>query len=99
MDSNGYNKSLFDTEQGRCYLCKRYGDTARHEVFGASSRSFSKALGLWVDLCPSCHNRVHMENDNELKEEGQRLFEKEYGHERFMGVFQRNYLEEQEWMV
>ena len=99
MDRNGYNKSLFNTDQGKCYLCKRYGDTARHEVYGASNRAFSKKLGMWVDICPLCHKRVHAENDIDLKREGQRLFEEEYGHERFMAVFGRNYLEEEEWKV
>lgn len=99
MDRNGYNKSLFDTEPGKCYICGRYCDTARHEVFGASSRDFSKALGMWIDICPECHNREHSRNDGELKREGQRLFERQYGHERFMGVFMRNYLDEEDWVL
>lgn len=98
MDRNGYNPSLFDTEQDQCYVCKRFGDTARHEIFGGSSRQFSKALGMWINICPDCHIREHSENDGNLKREGQRLFERQYGHERFMGVFMRNYLEEDEWV-
>ena len=98
MDRNGYNPSLFDTEQGQCYLCKRFGDTARHEVYGASSRRYSKALGMWVNLCPTCHRIEHAENNEELKKEGQRLFEREYGHQRFIGVFGRNYLDAEEWI-
>ena len=101
MDRNGYNKSLLDTEENICFLCKRHGDTARHEIFGASNRAFSKKLGLWINLCPSCHKSVHSNplDHNPLKQKGQRAFEKEYGHERFMAVFGRNYLEEEEWMV
>lgn len=60
MDSNGYNKSLLDTEAGECYLCPYVGDTARHEIFyGTSTRALSKRLGLWVNLCPRCHAEVH----------------------------------------
>lgn len=99
MDKNGYNKSLFDTEEGTCYLCKAVCDTARHEVFyGVSNRVFSKKLGMWVDLCPKCHKVAHMRNAVDLKIQGQRLFERQYGHQRFMGVFMRNYLDEEEWI-
>ena len=98
MGRNGYSKSLFDTESGTCYVCKRVCDTARHEVFGASSRGFSKRLGMWVDLCPECHAREHSRNEGDLKRQGQKLFERQYGHQRFMGVFMRNYLDEEEWI-
>ena len=97
---NGYNKSLFDTEEGTCYLCKAVGDTARHEIYPASNRSYSKALGMWINVCPCCHSKIHLNPLDfiPLKEEGQRIFEREYGHERFVAVFSRNYLDEEEWI-
>ena len=62
MDSNGYNPSLLDTEDGICYLCHTDGQTVRHEIYmGAGSRSLSKRYGLWVNLCPACHMEVHAE--------------------------------------
>lgn len=99
MDRNGYNKSLFKTEAGVCYICKTYCETARHEVYGASNRDFSKKLGMWIDVCPRCHSLIHNNPVDHipLKQEGQRIFEREYGHERFVAVFSRNYLEEEEW--
>ena len=100
MGKNGYNKSLLDTEEGTCYICKEEDcETARHEIFGASNREFSKKLGMWINVCPRCHSLIHQNPLDyiPLKEEGQRIFEREYGHERFMAVFSRNYLEEEEW--
>lgn len=99
MDSNKYNKSLFNTEEGECYICKKHCDCARHEIYGASNRDFSKKLGMWINVCPRCHSDIHLNPVNyiPLKQEGQRIFEREYGHERFVAVFSRNYLEEEEW--
>ena len=100
MKDNGYNKSLFNTEEGECYICKSHCDTARHEIYyGISNRAFSKALGMWINVCPRCHSKIHSYPVDyiPLKEEGQRIFEREYGHDRFVAVFSRNYLEEEEW--
>ena len=59
LDKNGYAPSLFPHESFRCFSCGRFGETARHEIFGGSRRSASKALGLWVNVCPACHNAIH----------------------------------------
>ena len=60
LDSNGYAPSILQTDAGVCYACTRYTDTARHEVFGGNGRRpKSKRLGLWVNLCPNCHNLAH----------------------------------------
>lgn len=101
MDRNGYNNSLFDTKADVCYICKTHCETARHEIYGASNRDFSKKLGMWINVCPRCHSKIHLYPVDylPLKEEGQRIFEREYGHERFVAVFSRNYLEEEEWTV
>ena len=79
LDSNGYARSLLDTEAGVCYLCHKYGDTARHEIFnGTGPRKLSKRFGLWVNICPACHAEVH--NDKEcdkaktLREDAKRVF-------------------------
>lgn len=96
-DRNGYNKSLLETEG--CFICRRKIETARHEIFGGPNRQISKALGMWTTLCPVCHRTLHEHPADFvwLKAEAQRRFEKEFGHERFMAVFGRNYLEEDEW--
>lgn len=66
MDRNGYNKSIMATTAGECYLCHRQCDTARHEVFGGcGTRTLSKRYGLWVNLCPECHAKVHADPEGE----------------------------------
>lgn len=100
-DRNGYTKSLMTTEQGECYVCGRMCETARHEIYGGADRQASKALGMWVDVCPHCHSEIH----NNLKEyewlrvAGQIKFEEQYGHKKFIDVFGRNYLDEEQWKV
>ncbi len=99
-DKNGYNESLFTTENGVCFLCNRdfgYGNTARHEVFyGISNRDIAKKEGLWVYLCPDCHAKCHHKEpeDLELKEEGQMLWENVNGgdRKRFIELFGKSVL-------
>ena len=100
-DKNGYTKSLLHTESGRCYVCGREVQTARHEVFYGPDRENSKALGMWADVCPPCHAKIHADAEayTWLKAAAQLQFEKEFGHERFMAVFGRNYLPEEDWII
>lgn len=100
LDRNGYSPSLLNKDNNECYLCHKQGSLQRHEIYGASNRTFSKALGMWINVCPCCHSKIHNNPLDfiPLKEEGQRIFEREYGHERFMAVFSRNYLDEEEWI-
>ena len=98
-DSNGYIESIMTTTDGECYICGRVCDTARHEIYGASNRTNSKAWGTWVALCPTCHERVHRRPKEYiwLKVAGQLQFEKLHGHIQFMSVYGRNYIEEERW--
>lgn len=59
MDKNGYNKSLFQTEDGTCYITGRKCDTARHEVFNGANRKLAKYDGLWVAVSPEAHDAIH----------------------------------------
>lgn len=60
MDRNGYNDSIMETTAGVCYVCEKYCETARHEVYeGIGTRALSKRYGLWVNICPSCHQFIH----------------------------------------
>lgn len=66
MDRNGYNPSLLDTTDGYCYLCHTERQTVRHEIYmGAGERSLSKRYGLWVNICPACHQEVHAQPQGE----------------------------------
>ena len=92
MDSNGYNPSLFDTEQDVCYNCTMECQTVRHEVWHGANRQLSKYYGLWINVCPTCHKLIHREDNGEffyLKEEAQRLFEKNYPDKDFLKIFGR----------
>lgn len=92
LDSNGYAESLFCTNEGECFVCGVHADCARHEIFGGTAdRQTSKAVGLWLYLCPHCHALIHKdETDSHVM--GQRLFEYAYSHEEFMTLFGKNYL-------
>lgn len=62
---NGYNKSLFDTEDGTCYITQKKCDTARHEIFNKHARSYSQQDGLWIAVSPEIHEQIHR-NDSDL---------------------------------
>ena len=61
LDRNGYGLSILQDDESMCYICgNRSGKLDRHEVYGASNRKKSKALGLWVVLCHEpCHRLAH----------------------------------------
>lgn len=101
LDRNGYAPSLLC---GRC--CYRCGlgasafepNLARHELFGGPNRAKSKALGLWVYVCPTCHRIAH--DDARTAEqwhiEGQRAAMEAYNWStgEFISRFGRNYMED-----
>jgi hypothetical protein len=101
LDRNGYAPSLLDTEPGRCYWCGRYMDAARHEIYGGANRDKSQALGLWVYLCPHCHqygnHAVHRcaETNIRLKQIGQETAMAYYGwsNQEFLDRFGHNYVD------
>ena len=97
LDRNGYARSIMPTIQGRCYVCHRNTDTARHEIFyGTANRKNSKEFGTWVDICPVCHADVHA-NPSEgfdimLKRSAQWAFEREHTRDEFRKIFGRSWL-------
>ena len=74
LDSNGYIPSIIHNE-GTCICCGTTLNLCRHEVFhGYANRRKSKELGLWVNVCPVCHMKIHNtdgELDLTLKKRGQ----------------------------
>ncbi len=90
-------------EKGVCYLCGRCGPTEEHHIFGGPNRKLSERYGLKVYLCSSCHRTgkqsVHRDRDImlSLKQAGQTAFEKTYTRQDFMGLFGKNYLEDDKW--
>ena len=94
-------KSLLNTEKGTCYICGRYGQTHKHHIFGGPNRSHSEREGLYVYLCPMCHNigrnSVHMNPgaNRWLQKEGQMAFETVHTRKDFMDIFGKNYIAEE----
>lgn len=103
------SRSLLDTQKGVCFMCGRYGPTEKHHIFGGvANRKLSEQDGLWVYLCPDCHNRppngVHFNKKNmkRLHIQGQCAWEIKYilehhatddeVREAFMQRYGKNYL-------
>lgn len=91
LDKNGYSKSLFNSEDGKCYACGLETYTARHEIFDGANRRTSKAVGMWICVCPGCHSEIHRDQEN-MHKAGQALFEHYHSHEDFIALFGKNYL-------
>lgn len=87
-----------------CYVCGTTYDLHCHHVFyGSGYRKLSEEYGCKLWLCAAHHNMsnfgVHFNKslDRMLKRETQKAFEERHGHTRYMEVFDRNYLEPEEW--
>lgn len=70
-----------------------------HHVFYGRYRKDADKHGLVVRLCASCHrgnDGVHFNTalDLRLKAVAQERFESIYGHDEFMRIFGKNYLED-----
>ena len=87
-------------------MCGRYGQTEKHHIMqGTANRKLSEQDGLWVYLCPACHNRppngVHFNKENMewLHKLGQKAYElsrcdltAEEARQAFMERYGKNYL-------
>lgn len=82
----------------RCFITGAEVGLHKHHIFGGANRKLSERHGLYVWLTPEWHNMsghgVHFSPalDRELKQVGQREFERRYSREKFMLLFGRNYL-------
>ena len=97
-DRNGYAPSILGAYDC-CFVCYRKGDLARHEVIHGAFRERSKKYGLWVNVCPECHNKIHFTDgklDRLLKENAQRQAMRVYGWsvDEWRRKFGKNYLSE-----
>lgn len=73
-DKNGYAPSILGAFD-YCYVCYKRGDLVRHEVIHGAYRDRSKKYGLWINVCPACHDKIHFTDgklDRLLKENAQR---------------------------
>lgn len=86
-----------EKECWNCGYAPEYGLELHHCVFGNGMRELANEWGLVVWLCPICHRSsrgIHHRRDMDikLKQEAQRAFERQYGHEKWMEIFGRSYL-------
>lgn len=91
--------SLLTNDMTTCYLSGNKTNIHIHEVyFGTANRTKSIKYGCCIPLTGVLHNQsnegVHFNKklDMHLKREMQKAFEKKYSHEKFMEVFNKNYL-------
>ena len=96
-DKNGYNESIMATEAGRCYVCRIETETVRHEIYyGTKNRKISKINGFWLDVCPTCHRRIHdvpgKGFDKLLKQKCQKNYEAFGTRDGFRRLVGRSYL-------
>ncbi len=88
----------------QCWVCGKRDPLEEHHVFyGTANRMKSERYGMKVYLCPEHHRAqpegVHGGNrelDLKLKRFAQMRFEQMFGHELFMKVFGRNWLDQEE---
>lgn len=82
-----------------CYISGRTDHLEKHHVYSGSRRKAADKWGCWVWLNHDYHTGAYGIQYNaieslKLKQACQRAFEQLYGHERFMDVFGKNYLED-----
>lgn len=94
------SESLLQTEK-KCYVTGSPVNLHKHHIYaGIGRRQKSEEWGCWVWLRADWHNManygVHFNKilDRELKAKCQVAFERKYGHEKFMEVFGKNYVED-----
>ena len=65
-----------------------------HFMHGTANRRLAEQYGLWGYLCTKHHGDLHDHNEQDmfLIQVAQKRFEKLYDHEKWMDVFEKNYL-------
>lgn len=91
-------ESIVDDER-RCYECGVRANLELHHIYKGPKRDAADRHGLTVYLCKTHHtghNGVHGKNghelDIELKQLGQKAFEKTKTREEFIEIFGKSYL-------
>lgn len=81
-------------EKYRCHLCGRTGVLQKHHCLHGIRRKAADRHDLTVWLCADCHRLLHDKGvgDLQLEQEAQKHFEDQYGHEKYMQEFGKNYL-------
>lgn len=79
-----------------CFITGASAELDKHHCFHGPRRKAAEKWGCWVWLQHDVHMDLHQRNialDREIKAACQIRFEELYGHEKFMQVFGKSYLE------
>lgn len=93
------SRSILSNEKESYLPPHRQGHLEKHHIFfGNPGRKLSEEWGCWCYLTPEEHRGMQGVHNNraldlKLKKDCQYEFEALYGHEKFMAVFGRNYLD------
>ena len=82
LDKNGYAPSIMQPVDKCCFICYSNLQPQRHEAIHGYNRQKAKEYGLWVNLCPACHWKVHNSDgklDRQLKSNAQHAAMTVYG--------------------
>lgn len=102
-----HKNSIVQEQAKCCYLCATLHDDyslkqcEKHHIFNGPYRKASDIYGLTVQLCVEHHRTgpeaVHLNIDSKrfLQREGQKIFEQFYGRDKFIAIFEKNYLDEE----
>jgi Zn-finger protein len=93
---------IINPEHMECAVCGKQRDLEWHHVIhGTANRALSDKYGLTVWLCRECHSSLHSsphprwrDVDNQLEVVAQKKFEDIHGHEKWMELFRKNYLDD-----
>lgn len=92
--------SIIESDLTRCIICGA-SPVQLHHTHGGINRKHADEYGLIVPLCLEHHtgtNGAHNSRtlDLYLKRLGQKAFEELYGHDDYMRIFGKSYLNEEE---
>ena len=89
-------KSIIQTNKEVCYWCRKTGILHPHHVFNGAYKKKSEEDGMIVFVHDfPCHRQIHdiYQNELEIKQNGQRLWEQFYGtREEFIERYGKSYL-------
>ena len=77
-----------------CIECGRPRTCIHHCLYG-NKRKNADEDGLVVPMCSECHYRLHNTSPDlsiKYKKIAQEIYENDYGHERYMDRYGKNYL-------
>lgn len=86
-------------DEKECFVTGAVNRLDLHHIYAGSRRKKSDKWGCVVWLNHEVHMDLHQRNtalDRQLKAICQKRFEELYGHEKFMDVFGKNYIIEEE---